>query len=48
MKKYFSEKFQKAKRNFDDIRAKVIVRSWNMAKRMDLGHNKGEKKKGSK
>ncbi|MEK7664010.1 MAG: hypothetical protein AAB340_00975 [Patescibacteria group bacterium] len=51
MREYFSKKIKKSTRTFDDagVRAKEIVRRWNMAKRMDLGHKKGEiKKKKSK
>lgn len=45
MKKYFAGKLKKTKNGTQNLRAKVIVRVQNLAKRMDLGHTKGEKKK---
>ncbi len=45
MKKYFAGKLKKTKNGTQNLRAKVIVRVQNLAKRMDLGHAKGEKKK---
>lgn len=48
MKDYFCEKFKKSKSYFDRIGNKVIVRMWNLARRMDLGHSRREKKKKKK
>lgn len=50
MKKYFSEKFQKVRRNFDNMKSKLVIRVWNLAKRLDQSHSRGEikKKKGGR
>ncbi|MEK7124682.1 MAG: hypothetical protein AAB877_03335 [Patescibacteria group bacterium] len=45
MKDYFNKKYQKAKLHFENFKTKASTRTWNLAKRMDLGHKKGEKKK---
>ena len=45
MAKDFSKILQKTKRTFDNIKAKIIVRVWNLAKRLDQSHSKDEKKK---
>jgi len=43
--KDFAKKLLKAKRTFDDLRAKIVVRVWGLAKRLDQSHYKNEKKK---
>ncbi len=45
MKDYFSKKFQKAKLRFHNLRQKLVVRNWNLAKRLDQSHSRDEKKK---
>ena len=44
-KEYLSKKYQRARLNFKDLRSKAVVRLANLAKRMDLGHQKPQKKK---
>jgi len=39
------KKFQKAKLRFYDFRQKLVVRVWNMAKRLDPKKMRREKKK---
>jgi len=48
MKDFISKKFQKAKLHFDNLRSKMVVRNWNLAKRLDQSHSKGETKKKGK
>jgi len=45
MKEYLSKKYQRAKLNFNNFRSKVVVRIYNLAKRLDQSHSKSEKKK---
>ena len=45
MKKYFSQKAQKAKLHFENFRSKMVTRAWNIAARLDQSHSKDEKKK---
>jgi len=45
VKDYISKKFQKAKLHFKDFHQKLIVRNWNLAKRLDPRTMKEEKKK---
>ena len=45
MKEYLSKKYQKAKLHFQNFRQKLIVRNWNLAKRLDPKTMKEEKKK---
>ena len=45
MKEFFNKKYQRAKLNFDNLRSKSILRVYNLAKRLDLGHTKREAKK---
>ncbi len=45
MKEYLSKKYQRAKLNFQNFRSKAVVRTWNLAKRLDQSHSKDEKKK---
>lgn len=42
----FSQKLLRAKRTFDNIRSKVTVRVWNLAKRLDPKRIRQDKKKG--
>jgi len=48
MKKYFSQKFKNAKLHVENFRQKMIVRVWNLAKRLDQSHSKDEKRKPKK
>ena len=41
----FSKQLQMAKRNFDNLRATLVVRVWNLAKRLDPKQMSEEKKK---
>ena len=41
----FSKKFQRAKLNFENVRQKLIVRVWSLAKRLEPKTMKEEKKK---
>jgi|GEM_PF-1760335 len=45
MKEYFSKKYQKARLHFENFRSKSVLRVYNLAKRLDLGHTKREAKK---
>jgi len=45
MSNTFTKKIQKGKRIFDGIRSQLIVRVWNLAKRLDPKTMKEEKKK---
>lgn len=44
----FSKKLQKAKLHFENFRQKMVVRVWNLAKRLDQSHSKDEVKKKKK
>lgn len=49
MIEYFSKKYQKSKLNFHNFRSKIIVRVWNLAKRLDskqIRQKRNNKKKG--
>jgi len=43
MRKYFEDQFKKSKQKFSELRAKTIVRVWNLATRLDKG-NKGKRR----
>lgn len=45
MSEYLYKKLQKAKLHFENFRQKLIVRNWNLAKRLNPSHQKEEKKK---
>lgn len=47
MTKNFQEQFHRIKRGLDHARAQLIVRVWNLAKRLDPRTMKEEKKKKS-
>ncbi|MBI3631742.1 MAG: hypothetical protein HY219_02660 [Candidatus Staskawiczbacteria bacterium] len=42
------KKLQKARLKIYEIRTKLVVRAWNLAKRLDQSHSKDEQKKKKK
>jgi hypothetical protein len=45
MRKYLSKNYQRAKLNLQNFKSRAIIRISNLAKRLDQGHSRDEKKK---